>query len=397
MYDDKYMQKIVIHDYAGHPLALSLSKQLSKKFNIYHLYFANDSGPKSDFKNNKNKNFKIMAVGKQIAYDKSNFFQRFYKDIQYGIEVRKKINIIKPDIVISANCPTFSQQSIMLAAKENNSKFIMWVQDFYSIAVHQTLKKKISYLAFLVSFLFTFLEKKQVKLADHLIIISRDFATTLHRWDIKYKKITFIPNWGNLDQINIKKKDHNFLRKYNLNKNKFRLVYVGTLALKHNPDLIVKIAEKNLDIELLISAAGSGLNNLKNTKNLPKNIKILPLQQFNIFKKILNSADFFLAMLNREASTFSVPSKILNYLCAGKPTILSAPLNNLSARIISEAKAGKAFDPSDFKKLYNFLKLLKKDKMIRNKMSKNARLYAKNNFNIKKISFKFMHIFNNLI
>ena len=102
-------------------------------------------------------------------------------------------------------------------------------------------------------------------------------------------------------------------------------------------------------------------------------------------------------MLNKEASTFSVPSKILNYLCAGKPTILSAPLNNLSARIISEAKAGKAFDPSDFKKLNNFLKLLKKDKIIRNKMSKNARLYAKNNFNIKKISFKFMHIFNNLI
>ena len=98
----------------------------------------------------KNKNLSILGIGKTISYNKNNLFLRFFKDIQYGIEVKKKINIIKPDIVISANCPTFAQQSILSATKENNSKFIMWIQDFYSIAVHQTLKKKFSFFSCLL-------------------------------------------------------------------------------------------------------------------------------------------------------------------------------------------------------------------------------------------------------
>ena len=328
--------------------------------------------------------------------NKDNFFLRLFKDIQYGIEVKKKINAIKPDIVISANCPTFAQQSILSATKENNSKFIMWIQDFYSIAVHQTLKKKFSFFSYFISFLFTILEKKQTTLSDHLITISKDFNRTLLKWGIDKKKITFIPNWGNLDQIKVEKKDPNFLKKNKLRKDKIRIVYSGTLALKHNPDLIVKIAKKNLDMELLITAGGSGFDNLKKRKDLPLNIKLLPLQPFKIFNKFLNSADLFLAMLNKEASSFSVPSKILNYLCVGKPIILSAPLANLSSKVISDAKAGKTFDPLDFDRLNNFIKLLKKNKRLRLQMARSSRLYAKNNFDLKKISIKFVNIFNRI-
>ena len=55
--------------------------------------------------------------------------------------------------------------------------------------------------------------KKQIKLSDHLITISKDFNKTLLKWGVEKKKITFIPNWGNLDQIKVGKKDHYFLKK----------------------------------------------------------------------------------------------------------------------------------------------------------------------------------------
>ena len=32
------MKKIIIHDFAGHPFAFELSKELSKKYKIYHLF-----------------------------------------------------------------------------------------------------------------------------------------------------------------------------------------------------------------------------------------------------------------------------------------------------------------------------------------------------------------------
>ena len=392
------MLKIVIHDYAGHPFPLTLSKQLSLNNQVYHLYFGNDYGPKADFNMATSKNLNIESIGENIKYSKSNFITRFFKDFKYGALVAKRIEEIKPNIVISGQCPTFAQQSILNSSKKNNSKFIIWIQDFYSIAAHYILMRKFWHLAFFISFLFKYFEKKQVKLADHLIIISREFLTQLKNWKVNTNNISYIPNWGNLEQISKETvKDNKFLNLNNLDPKKFRLVYSGTLALKHNPELIVKIAKLNLNIEILIVGTGSGFQKLKNNKNLPSNIKLLSLQPFDKLNAVLNSADIFLAMLNEDAGKFSVPSKILNYLCAGKPIILSAPSDNLASQMIIESKAGKVFSPNNFNSLNDFIQILKNDEELRLKMSNLGRVYAEQNFDIKNIVRKFENIFNNIL
>ena len=104
------MLKIIIHDYAGHPFPLTLSEELSKKYIVYHLYFKNDYGPKASFDIGFNKNLIIESIGSNIKYNKSNFFTRFIKDFIYGYFVAKRINEIKPDVIISGQCPTFAHQ-----------------------------------------------------------------------------------------------------------------------------------------------------------------------------------------------------------------------------------------------------------------------------------------------
>jgi len=258
--------------------------------------------------------------------------------------------------------------------------------------------RKFGYLAFIISFLFKYFEKKQVILADHLIIISKEFLSQLKKWRVRSDKISYIPNWGNLEQIHkVILKDQEFLTSNNLSFKKFRLVYSGTLALKHNPNLLVKIAKSNSDIEILIVGTGSGFHKLKEKSDLPNNIKLLPLQSFNKLNKVLSTGDIFLAMLNEDASKFSVPSKILNYLCAGKPIILSAPSNNLASQMIIESKAGKVFSPNDFDSLNEFLKHIKNDDKLKTEMSNLGRIYAEQKFDIKKIVKKFENIFNNIL
>jgi len=392
------MLKIIVHDYAGHPFPLTLSQELSNKYKVYHLYFGNDYGPKASFDIGFNKNLTIESIGSNIKYNKSNFFTRFIKDFIYGYFVAKRINEIKPDIIISGQCPTFAQEIIISASKKNNSKFIIWVQDFYSTAVHTILMKKISILSLPISFLFKYFEKKQFKITDHLIVISDDFLNQLNNWKIDNNKISIIQNWGNLDQIKFNKsKDITFLKENNLDINKFHILYSGTLALKHNPDLILKIANRNSSIEIIVVGIGSGFQKLKNDKNLPKNIKLLPLQPFNKMNNVLNSADIFLAMLNNDAGNYSVPSKILNYLCAGRPIIFSAPKNNLAAKIVEEAGAGHVFDPNNFDDLNKYIDKLQNDNETRDLLSKNARNYAEKNFQIKHISAKFENIINKIV
>ena len=169
------MIKIIIHDYAGHPFQLELSKQLSNKFIVYHFYYQNDYGPKADFRNDNKERLNIKGIGKTISYNKKKFIDRFFKDLEYGKELSKHISEIKPDVVISGNCPTLAQEYIIRSCQKNNSKCIIWVQDFYSHAVRLLLKKKLSFFSFPISFLFEYLEKKQLQKANNLIIISNDW------------------------------------------------------------------------------------------------------------------------------------------------------------------------------------------------------------------------------
>jgi len=386
------MLKIVIHDYAGHPFQFELSKRLAKEFKIYHLYYANDYGPKGDFAIN-HQNLICEGVGKKILYNKNNFFFRFFKDLQYGYQLGKKIDEIKPDIVLSGNCPTFAQEIIFRKSKKNRSIFILWVQDFYSIAVKKILQKKIFFIYNLISFIFNYFEKKQFKLSNHIIVISDHFINQIKNWKITLNKISVIKNWGNLEKINFEKKNLEFLNKHKLDTKKFHLVYTGTLALKHNPHLITKLAISNPEIEILVFGVGSGIDALKKI-DIPQNIKIYPLQPFEKLNGILNTADAFLAMINEDAGEFSVPSKVLNYLCAGRPILISAPKNNLASKIIDQNNAGKSFDPKDFDGLNKFLTDIYLNKNKRLEMSENARNFAEKNFNIDAIAFKFKKIFN---
>ena len=391
------MIKIIIHDYAGHPFQLELSKQLSNKFNVYHFYYQNDYGPKANFKNDNKDRLNIKGIGKTISYNKNKFIDRFFKDLEYGKEVSRYISEIKPDVVISGNCPTLAQEYIVKTCQKNNSKCIIWVQDFYSHAVKLLLKKKLSFFSFPISFLFEYLEKKQLQKANKLIIISNDWEQKLLSWNINNEKIKYIPNWGDIKNIEyLEKKPNSFLDENFLDKDKFRIIYTGTLALKHNPQIITDIAAKNRNIEVVVIGAGTGFQKLDKMKYIPSNIKLLPLQPFEKMNHILNSADALLAILNEEASKFSVPSKILNYLCAGKPIILSAPKDNLSTKIINESKSGKSFEPNDLDGINNFLRILLNDKDLKKKYSLNAREYALRNFNIEKISAQFENLINNL-
>ena len=58
------------------------------------------------------------------------------------------------------------------------------------------------------------------------------------------------------------------------------------------------------------------------------------------YPDILGAADVLVALLEPTAGTFSVPSKVLSYLCAGRPILAAIPPENLAARTIERAGAG---------------------------------------------------------
>jgi glycosyltransferase involved in cell wall biosynthesis len=116
---------------------------------------------------------------------------------------------------------------------------------------------------------------------------------------------------------------------------------------------------------------------------------LMPFQPFEDLPMILATGDVLLAILEPDAGVFAVPSKVLTYLCADRPLLLSVPFENLAARIVRDNNAGIVVPPSETKQFVDSAMTLLGDPGLRNSLAANGKAYAKRKFDIDKITDRF--------
>lgn len=393
--------KILIHDYAGHPFQAELSRELARRgYAVIHAWFGQDTGPKGRLAilPDDPAELSFHAIGSEIEYSKTNFLKRRRGDTIYGKELANLVHSTAPDIVISGNTPTEAQESLVEACQNMDIPFVYWCQDFYSIAASRILKAKYSLLGSLVGGYYQYLERRQMMRAGKIIHITESFCNQTDLWNIPRAKVAVIPNWGALNEIDEYPRDNEWAQRNHL-KPGFRCIYNGTLALKHNPELLIELARSLEDEdELILVAAGVGAGAVENAVKREglSNVRILPLQPMEQLSQVLGSADVLLAVIEREAGEYSVPSKVLSYLCAGKPIVLAAPPSNLATAIVSMNGCGLAVDPQNIQGFVKACLSYKGNVMQRKKAGENSRAYAEGNFDIVRVSQKFVEIIEEL-
>ncbi len=118
-------------------------------------------------------------------------------------------------------------------------------------------------------------------------------------------------------------------------------------------------------------------------------LDVLPFQTFEALPDVLGSAAVLAAVLEPEAGAFSVPSKVLTYLCAARPLVLSVPADNLAARIVAREGAGALVAPGDADAFARAaLRLLARPNEA-NGMGRLGRAYAERAFEISAIVSRF--------
>jgi glycosyltransferase involved in cell wall biosynthesis len=95
------------------------------------------------------------------------------------------------------------------------------------------------------------------------------------------------------------------------------------------------------------------------------------------------------ALLEPDASAFSVPSKVLTYLCAGRPQLVSVPADNLAARVVERSGGGLVVPPGDSEKMLDAAATLRGDSELRQDLGHRARAYAERTFDIETITDRF--------
>ena len=387
------MKTVVINDYGGYSFIYELALHLSGNYKVFYVY-CSASGSTKGNKYEDTNNLKCVDLNEQII-DKSNFIKRLFVEVSYGRKLKNFLSDKIIDVVISANTPVIPQYFLQRYCQKNQIKFIFWLQDIISIAVKSVFEKKSKLLSEFFYKLWMHFEKPAIQKADKVIIITKDFTDFLNGWKVDKNKIIYIPNWASLNSIVPLSKENSFSSKYNLTES-FNVLYSGTLGYKQNPQIFFTLASNlnNHNVKIIVVSEGIGMNFLKEKlKDNPiDNLILLPYQPKALLSEVYASADVILSILEKSAASFSVPSKVWSSYCAGKPSVLIVPKNNLAAKITNEVNAGVVFDNDSVDRLPEVILQLKDDPDKLKLFGNNARKYAEENFDINKISKNFVKL-----
>ncbi len=386
--------RIVVHDYAGHTFAPSLSRELAARgHQVVHAFAASLQTPRGDLRlrdgDPATLSFRELPMDPEYVRYKYSFLRRRRMEINYGKRAAEFIRGWRPDAVISGNTPTEAQGHIVRATIEGGGRFYYWVQDFYSLAVDKLLRKKFSFAGIPIGAWYRNLDRRQFKSSSKVIAITEDFTPVLSReFGVDPSRVAVIPNWALIEEIPSLPKDNPWSRTHGLH-DKFVFLYSGTIGMKHNPGMLLELARRyasDPEVRVVVVSEGIGSDWLReqaSRENL-SNLVLLPYQPFADLPAVMATGDVLTGILEADAGEFSVPSKTLSYLCAERPLLLAMPGGNLAARITERQKAGLIVAPDDIEGFVAAAGRLRESREMRRELGRNARLYAEETFPIER-------------
>ena len=382
--------KILIHDFGGYSFPIELSREFAERgHEAIHAYCGSiETTPTGelDYRDDDPNTLKIECLELPEPLTKYSYVKRFKQENHFGRILARTIVKHRPDIVLSANAPLDTQRNLMRACRKNKIPFVFWLQDIIGIATEKVLSGKIPVLGKWIGRHYLGMEKRMLRSSDLVLVITEDFKPVMLDWGIDQAKIMVLENWAPLSSLKIQPKENSWSSSQGLSE-KFCFVYTGTMGMKHNPEVVLELAKRfrdQEDVVVLVVSCGLGADYLREQASLLglTNLRVIGFQPFDDVPNVMGTADVLIAVLEPDAGQFSVPSKVLAYLCAGRPLLLSIPPENLAARIVLKSQAGLVQDPSDTDSFVESAVSLYEDAVVRGQMGAAARAYAEATFDV---------------
>jgi len=389
--------RILLHDFVCHPFQLELSRELARRGHaVLHVSFLDMQGPKGDWERRPDDAPGYRGAGITLGrpFPKYSMAKRLLAHRAYLRRLRREAEAFAPDVVLSGNTPIDVQYGFWKFARARGIAFVHWMQDFYSLALHRLLERKAGRLASLASAPFFAMEREICAKCDGVVFIAPDFERRIASHGMSAPRSWVIENWASLGDLPPLPKANAWSRRHDLDR-RTTILYCGTLGLKHNPELLFRLAEAAPpETTVAVVSEGLGRDFLEGRQKArpAAALRLFDFQPYAELPEVLATGDVLLSILEPDASEFAVPSKVLGYLCAGRPVVLAAPRDNLVARVVEESGSGLVLDPGDAEGFVRAALNLASDSIRRSQMSRRAREYAEKHFDIGRIADRFLDV-----
>jgi len=389
--------RIVVHDYSGFPFPVQLSRELARRrHHVLHLHCPSYRAGKGDLelRDDDPATLAIEPIDMGAQFAKYAPAKRLRQELTYGGRAGRRIVDYHPDAVLSGDTPLFAQTVILRVCRRARIPFVFWLQDLYSIAMRLEAQRRLPMIGRPLGRAVVGLERKALDRSDAVVAISEDFRATLLGWGLRPEKVHVIENWAPVNELPVRPRDNEWARRHGL-EGKPVLLYSGTLGLKHDPGLLHRLAAALPDVTTVVASEGLGADWLAERPR--ENLVLLGFQPYEDLPDVLATGDVLLVILERDAGTFAVPSKVLSYLCAGRPLLAALPSDNLAAKVVESSGAGVLVEPDDAEGLVESARRLLGDPDLRARLGAAGRGYAERTFDIAAIGDRFEEVIASVV
>jgi glycosyltransferase involved in cell wall biosynthesis len=393
--------RIHLHDGSGHPFQVQLSRALARRgHEVLHTHatqWVSGHGHLTVTPQDP-PTLRIEGITAPREYDKYSPLKRSLWELSYARAWQAKLAENPCDVVLSCNTQLFVAAAMRRYFTRTSQRWVLWHQDIYSLALRAEAARKLpGPIAKPVGARLVGMEQAVVRGADEVIAIGPQFPEQYREWGMSNVPVTVIPNWAPLDEITPGERDNGWWAGQGLPADGLRLLYAGTLGRKHNPQLLLDLVEQvrtaGGDAVLVVASEGPGADYLAPLSQSRDYVTVLPFQPAELLSPMLASGDVLIALLEPDAGKFSVPSKVLSYLSAGRPVLGLVPDENPASADIAAAGGFAAAPTSDgVATAARWVAGLAADPARVSGVGMKAREYAQIRFDIEKIADDFERV-----
>ena len=226
------------------------------------------------------------------------------------------------------------------------------------------------------------MERFAYKNADVIITITEDMAENIRAKTGDKTKVQVVRNWIDTAKTVPVGRDKNTLfDEFELDRNKFYVVYAGNIGMVQGIETIVEAAEglkDEMDIQFIIFGNGSEEENIKRmvTYKGLKNLRIFPLQPLERVSEVYSLGDVSIIPCKPGTGSSGMPSKTWTIMATGTAILGSFDTGGEFDKTLREAECGYCVEAGNAEKLAEAIKNLYKNPDEVRRLGQNARKYA---------------------
>lgn len=379
--------KLYIHDYAGHIAQCEAARALAERGHKVHFTYCDElPTPRGDLAPVEAiPGFTIEPIGIGRRINKKNYFVRQWQDVVYARQLVRNLRKHRPDVVLSANNPLIPQWALVRHCRRRGIPVIHWWADVYSLAVRHIVGHRFGPLGRFIAWFYEKLEICLLRQSQAVLAITPQFRAIATAWGVNTPFVV-IPVAAPTERLAPGPKHNSWSQRHGVAET-MNVVYSGTLANKHHPELLYELAASFVDRperRVIVVAGGVGadaLARLQAERPLP-NLVLLPFQPYEDYAHVLATGDVHVTTLNAEASAYALPSKVMSQLCAGRAQVAIVPRDNDMGRLVAAAGAGEVYPATEFPAAREAVDRLLDDGAQRDRYARAGRAYAETHLSI---------------